>query len=126
MKIDGIFMVDGLIVNLDLSNNKLQGILPASIGALRHLKELHLYNNRIEGEVPITLRTMRQLQILYLNGNAFSGILPGLSHLVSSKTLVVKDNRNLSGDISKSLVAQCGNIDYSNCKPRSVKTDDGH
>ncbi|KAI6668465.1 hypothetical protein NL676_013518, partial [Syzygium grande] len=58
---------------LDLSSNKLFGVIPSSLGNLVELTSLHMNNNSRHGEIPVTLNYCRTLQILDLGENKISG-----------------------------------------------------
>jgi Leucine-rich repeat (LRR) protein len=79
---------------LDLSNNKLTGTIPSTIGNLTRLSTLNLSNNLLEGELPATFETtgyflgQHSLVLLDLSGNEnLSGMLP--QRLTSSSNMLV-------------------------------------
>ncbi len=49
------------------------GHLPACLGQLVHLENLHLDNNNFEGEVPKSLKSLEHLVVLKLENNKLSG-----------------------------------------------------
>ncbi len=49
------------------------GHLPACLGQLVHLENLHLDNNNFEGEIPKSLKCLEQLVVLKLEHNKLSG-----------------------------------------------------
>lgn len=49
----GVYLDEfGFVTKIRLSNNNLDGSLPASFGNLKHLKELELNNNKLRGMIP--------------------------------------------------------------------------
>jgi hypothetical protein len=61
---------------LDLSNNKLSGKIPLSIGALVNLKALVLHNNSLIGELPFSMKKLTNLTMLDVGENKLSGSIP--------------------------------------------------
>ncbi|XP_028788029.1 receptor-like protein EIX2 [Neltuma alba] len=74
--------------SLDLSTNRLTGILP-NLSSFSLLQDLDLTNNQLEGKIPESIGLMSQLESLRLGANNFSGViteshfknLSNLSHL---------------------------------------------
>ncbi|KVI08275.1 Concanavalin A-like lectin/glucanase, subgroup [Cynara cardunculus var. scolymus] len=88
---------------LDLSNNRLLGVLPPSLSRLKKLRVLVLDNNGFSGRLPSTIGQLRNLTELSLNSNSFSGRLPyELGNLVKLKSLDLSLNL-FSGDLPSSL-----------------------
>jgi pre-peptidase/Leucine Rich Repeat (LRR) protein len=118
------------VTGLDLSENGLQGTLPASLGNLVNLQSLDLEGNAVSGALPKTLGRLVNLRGLYLGLNQVSGALPReLGGLGQLQTLDLPFNRiagslppelgnlaslrilNLGGNqISGSIPAQLGNL----------------
>lgn len=61
---------------LALSNNRLNGQIPASYSVLTKLRVIELGGNLLSGELPARLSALSALEVLNLNGNRFSGVLP--------------------------------------------------
>jgi hypothetical protein len=61
---------------LDLSDNELKGAVPSSIGSLVHLKTLRLSYNYFTGPVPQSLEHLNQLELLHFHGNGLTGSMP--------------------------------------------------
>ncbi|KAL5098362.1 hypothetical protein RYX36_002689 [Vicia faba] len=76
---------------LDLSINKLHGILPSSIGNLTYLTYLDLHDNAIEGGIPSSIGQLCNLNIIDLSRNKMTGTLPefllGIQNCPSRKPL---------------------------------------
>ena len=99
------------VIQLDLSNNKLSGTIPSSLGNLTNLqilisttttlgihsyftwqpnkpKGLDLYNNRLSGSIPTSLGNLTNLTYLNLYNNQLSGpIPPELGNLTNLQNL---------------------------------------
>lgn len=52
------------------------GAIPASIGLLVHLENLHLDRNQFEGEIPKAIKSLERLVVLKLEHNRLSGAIP--------------------------------------------------
>ncbi|CAH8348805.1 unnamed protein product [Eruca vesicaria subsp. sativa] len=89
------------LTRLELSQNLLQGGLPASLGS-SSLQELHLNGQKLNGSVSV-LQNMTSLVEVDLQGNAFSGPIPDLSGLQSLRIFNVRDNQ-LTGVVPPSLI----------------------
>ncbi|XP_010424584.1 PREDICTED: receptor-like protein kinase 2 [Camelina sativa] len=61
---------------VDLSMNKLQGEIPASLGNLRSLNVLNLSNNEFSGSIPQSFGDLDKLESLDLSHNNLSGEIP--------------------------------------------------
>ncbi|PWA95598.1 protein kinase-like domain-containing protein [Artemisia annua] len=89
--------------SLKLGNNQLFGNLPSSIGSLVGLTTLSLENNRFKGTIPTTIGKLQKLQALGLDKNQFSGPIPdAIGNLSLLNTLYLGSN-NLEGQIPSSL-----------------------
>ncbi|KAK7390364.1 hypothetical protein VNO78_25669 [Psophocarpus tetragonolobus] len=84
------------LLHLDISNNKVSGLLPKDIGTiLPDIKYLNLSMNNFEGNLPTSIGKMQELEWLDLSNNHFSGELPkqlgttciDLQHLILSNNL---------------------------------------
>ena len=88
---------------LNLQNNSLSGVLPASLGNLTDLEILRLGDNRLTGPIPSTLGNLKSLKELELDGNQHSGrIPPELGKLTNLEILNLDDNQ-FSGPIPSTL-----------------------
>ncbi|KAH9716557.1 Receptor-like protein 13 [Citrus sinensis] len=61
---------------LDLSYNRINGIIPKWVDGLSQLSHLILGHNNLEGEVPVQLCKLNQLQLLDLSNNNLHGHIP--------------------------------------------------
>ncbi|XP_017629095.1 receptor kinase-like protein Xa21 [Gossypium arboreum] len=100
-------------IALDLSSNYLTGELPVAVENLKHLGEFYVSQNRLSGWLPNSLGKCASLEYLYMDGNLFGGPIP--SSLSSLRRLVELDvsENNLSGGIPKFLVT-FGELKYLN------------
>ncbi|KAI3706298.1 hypothetical protein L6452_23936 [Arctium lappa] len=84
---------------LDLSNNRISGEIPASLGNLKSLKSLNISNNNISGHIPVSFGNLKKIESLDLSHNKISGSIPrSLEKLDELGTLDVSNNR-LTGKI---------------------------
>ena len=96
---------DGRVTQLDLSDNRLLGRLPAALGRLDRLTRLDLSDNQITGRLPGALSALSALTRLDLSGNRITGAIPGaLGSLGSLNRLDLSDNR-ITGRLPGALSA---------------------
>ncbi|PWA35142.1 leucine-rich repeat protein [Artemisia annua] len=88
---------------LYLGHNQLFGSLPSSIGSLVGLTTLSLANNIFKGRIPTTIGKLQKLQYLSLSRNQFSGPIPGAIGNLSLLTILYLENNKLEGHIPSSL-----------------------
>lgn len=79
------------ITELNLSNNKLTGALPAEVGQLKELRILNLSNNQFTG-IPAEVGRLSQLEILDVSNNKITGLPLEIGNLKNLKTLNLKGN----------------------------------
>ncbi|MCP4221656.1 MAG: hypothetical protein GY765_43930, partial [bacterium] len=95
----GITVSGDHVVEIVLSSNRLEGNLPAALGALSHLRKLELRLNRLSGSIPTALADLNRLTYLNLGGNSLEGNIPvELSNLVNLTYLNLGGN-HLNGPI---------------------------
>ena len=103
---------------VNLSGNKIGGILPTFVG-IPNVEKLYLQQNKLYGEIPnlSTLTKLEELNLSYnefinpipdinnpnllnlnLSHNRFSGNIPNFSHLPNARKIILSHNR-LSGKI---------------------------
>jgi len=79
---------------LDLGNNNLTGNIPSTIGGLEGLQRLYLGGNKIEGSIQEDICQLKNLGELYLSNNAISGSIPNcISNLNRLQSLYLSSNR---------------------------------
>ncbi|KAJ8445525.1 hypothetical protein Cgig2_012413 [Carnegiea gigantea] len=65
-----------LMSALDLSSNKLSGLIPLELGDLQHLHSLNLSHNGLIGSIPSSLSNLKAVESLDLSFNNLSGMIP--------------------------------------------------
>lgn len=89
----GVGVSKGQVVSLSLSNNRLRGTLPASIGNFKSITSLSLTINQLTGPLPVSLGNLVTLTSLDLSSNSFSDTLPSsLGNLVNLTNLSINYN----------------------------------
>jgi anti-sigma28 factor (negative regulator of flagellin synthesis) len=95
----------GTITDIRISNNKLNGTIPDTIGRLQNLTVLKLPMNELGGLIPPELGSCKSLADVDLSSNAFYGAIPAeVGQCLQLGTLILNHNR-LSGTVPRSL---CG------------------
>lgn len=98
----------GNLVNLrslDLSYNRLTGILPNTLIYLQKLELMSLMNNHLEGTVPDFLADLPNLEVLYLWKNQLTGPIPENLGQNMNLTLLDLSSNHLNGSIPPDLCA---------------------
>ncbi|ETR73625.1 MAG: hypothetical protein OMM_00802 [Candidatus Magnetoglobus multicellularis str. Araruama] len=107
----GVNCEDGNIVRLNLSNNQLNGTIPAELGQLSSLQSLILSNNQLTGSLSAELGQLSNLQSLVLSRNQLAGNIPSeLAQLSNLQSLLLNDNQ-LTGSIPPEL-SQLSHLEY--------------
>ncbi|MCY4083157.1 MAG: hypothetical protein OXF54_23145 [Caldilineaceae bacterium] len=75
---------DGRVTGLALSDNGLNGSIPAALGSLDSMAWLALRRNQLSGSIPAALGDLSSLSHLYLDGNPLTGCVPRGLHSVPS------------------------------------------
>ena len=102
----GVTADDGRVIELDLSQNQLNGQIPAEIGRLTDLVDLDLFGNQLRGEIPPEIGSLGNVTRLALWANQLSGsIPPELGNLASLEWMALGINE-LTGEIP----AEIGNL----------------
>lgn len=105
--------INGRLAQLNLSNNRLSGVLPTSIGNFSGLKILLLNGNKLSGEVPPEIGGLKSVLKLDLSRNSFSGeIPPEISHC-SSLTYLDLSRNQLTGPMPPQI-SQLRILNYLN------------
>ncbi|XP_052477588.1 receptor-like protein EIX1 isoform X2 [Gossypium raimondii] len=61
---------------IKLSNNRLNGSIPSSMGTLQSIVSLHLQKNHLSGEIPLSLNNCTDLILLDAGENELHGSIP--------------------------------------------------
>ena len=102
---------NGRVQGISLSENGLQGILPAEIGDLTNLKWLFLNGNEIRGEISDTITQLTNLEDLWLGENQLGGAIPeGMDSMTNLQYLALDDN-DISGGLPATMMSM-SNLRY--------------
>ncbi|XP_024974098.1 LRR receptor-like serine/threonine-protein kinase RPK2 [Cynara cardunculus var. scolymus] len=89
---------------LDVSQNRISGILPSSFGELGSLVVLNLSRNLLHGEIPVDFSKIKDLRGLSLSRNNLSGPIPTSFGKLKSLEVLELFSNSLSGPIPEDLV----------------------
>ena len=90
----------GRVKELRLTQNNLEGPIPAELGSLDELETLSFWSNKLNGAIPSELGKLNNLETLWLAGNDLSGAIPDeLGRLVKLWTMSFAGNPGLSGTL---------------------------
>ncbi|CAN6177845.1 unnamed protein product [Urochloa humidicola] len=93
------------LVELDVSTNRLTGVIPEALGDLKNLTFLGLYQNRLTGVIPPSIGLLPRLNDIEIYDNQLSGELPPELDKHSPLGNVEVCNNNLSGTLPETLCA---------------------
>ncbi|XP_075663887.1 receptor-like protein EIX1 [Castanea sativa] len=88
-----------LVKSIDLSSNKLNGVIPEEIGVLDGLISLNLSNNLLTGKITSNIGLLYSLEVLDLSDNKLCGEIPSTLSLIDRLNFLNLRNNNLSGRI---------------------------
>jgi kexin len=88
-----------------VTEEKLNGSIPAALGRLSELTVLYLHRNNLTGEVPGALNSLSNLEQLYLYNNELTGISDQLGAGMASLKQLFAHRNELSGGIPTGLAA---------------------
>lgn len=83
-----------------LDSNAIVGSIPPELGKLKSLQLLMLSNNLLSESIPDALSGMSSMRYLYLSGNQLSGHIPNSFCNMNNLTVLSLSNNNLSGEIN--------------------------
>lgn len=102
---------------MDISNNKISGSIPSSLGYLEHLLKLNLSRNQLTGFIPAEFGNLRSVMEIDLSDNHLSGLIPQELSQIQNMFLLRLENNNLSGDVISlinCLSLSVLNVSYNN------------
>jgi Leucine-rich repeat (LRR) protein len=120
----GVTCGTGVVEQLTLSGNNLDGPLPVEIGDLVNLITVDLSGNSLTGSIPTTIGTMTALETVDLSNNQLSGALPTeIGNLTALITLDISSNAGLTGPLPAAMTSLLAldSFDYSStdlCEPQ--------
>ncbi|KAF3774039.1 putative LRR receptor-like serine/threonine-protein kinase [Nymphaea thermarum] len=89
--------------NLELNSNQIEGTIPLALANLTKLIASGLSSNKIKGLIPLNVGQMHSLQVLLLDNNALEGLIPlSIYQLVRMYVFYFQHNM-LFGSISSSI-----------------------
>ena len=88
-----------LVKSIDLSSNKLIGVIPKEIVMLNGLISLNLSRNLLTGKITSDIGLLHSLEVLDLSDNKLGGEIPSTISLIDSLNSLNLRNNNLSGRI---------------------------
>ncbi|KAK4413248.1 Receptor-like protein EIX2 [Sesamum alatum] len=81
------------LVSVELSDNRLDGLIPDAFGSSVFLEYLDLSGNQLQGEIPRSFSNLSRLHVLDLSHNRLSGLVPELRGFVSLRELHLSHNK---------------------------------
>ncbi|XP_030441733.2 receptor-like protein EIX2 [Syzygium oleosum] len=90
-----------LMVNLDLSSNKLIGPIPGELTLLSGLRGLNLSRNFLSGGIPTMIGYVKSLESLDLSNNHLSGTIPQSFSAFTSLSKLNLSHNNFTGPIPR-------------------------
>lgn len=101
------------LITLDLSYNRLTGQLPVDIGSgFGLLENMTLAGNNLDGQLPTSIAQLTSLKVLNLQENNFTGSIQDTSTIPNLRVLRLGNNR-LDGDFPFSLTQNRNLIELS-------------
>ncbi|KAJ0896900.1 putative non-specific serine/threonine protein kinase [Helianthus annuus] len=88
-----------LVVNMDLSSNKLTGEIPPEITTLAMLMGINLSHNHLSGSIPDSIGKMKALNSIDFSDNQLNGTIPPSMAALNFLEFMNLSHNNLSGRI---------------------------
>ena len=124
---EGVKCRAGHVIALRLTEKKITGTIPESIGDLSYLTSLNIYKNNLTGTLPKSLSNLTQLTFLSLRSNQLNGPLPESIGKLSQLEILALGNNQFSGSIPNSIgnliqleVMYLDNNQLSGVLPKSI------
>lgn len=92
---------------LNLTKNRLSGVIPQDIGLMGGLEELYLAHNNLSGHIPESLENMASLYQLDLSFNRLDGKVPSRGAFSNASGFSFGGNLGLCGGISELHLPPC-------------------
>ena len=89
---------------LSLSDNRLQGSIPAALGRMTNLTTLAMARNELTGSIPAELEDLANLRTLKLSGNQLTGCIPTALKQVPDNDVAALGLSDCGAGISPDLV----------------------
>ncbi|KAK9081966.1 hypothetical protein Syun_030948 [Stephania yunnanensis] len=102
------------LLYVHLADNSFTGSLPVEVGNFEYLVEMDVSNNYLEGEIPNTLGKCLSLQQLSLMGNSFRGSIPPSFSSLQGLTFLDLSQNNFSGEIPMFLQNLSSSLEFLN------------
>ncbi|RAL49707.1 hypothetical protein DM860_001998 [Cuscuta australis] len=114
---------DSRVVELNISQMELSGVIPPQVGNLSSLYVLDLSHNQFAGRLPDTMGNLRRLRVVELGSNRFSGEIPSwlFSQLPELQVLSLADNRFSGGVTGGALRNISGGLRVLDLSNNSLK-----
>ncbi len=116
----GVTVRNNHVVEINLFNNNLQGVIPSSIGDLEKLESLNLAFNGITGELPKEIAQLTRLRVLKIEMNRIKGELPLELGRMRSLMELTAFNNFITGSIPESI-GEIKNLKILNLSSNSLK-----
>ncbi|XP_058109239.1 probable LRR receptor-like serine/threonine-protein kinase At3g47570 [Magnolia sinica] len=102
-KFNGTLLKQVGAAKINMSRNSFTGSLLLEVDNLENIREMDVSENKLSGEIPDTLGKCQSMELLYMHGNLFQGTIP--ESLRNLKGIIELDlsRNNLSGQIPKYL-----------------------
>ncbi|KAL3941684.1 MAG: hypothetical protein SGBAC_003997 [Bacillariaceae sp.] len=101
---------NGMLIEIKLSNEQLDGVLPTEWGFFTHLKSIDLSNNGLQGNIPEELYDLTGLEQIFLYKNQFDGTISSKIGKLFDLTHFHVSHNKISGSIPVELGSVRQNI----------------
>jgi hypothetical protein len=107
----------GRVIRVALTDQNVQGSIPADLALLSHLQSLELDGNDFTGTVPSTLTALTALTHLSLEHNRLTGTMPFCvdDNNDNNTTIIIDTNNGVRPSSLTELSADCGEVSCRCC-----------
>lgn len=88
---------------MDLSRNRLNGVIPPTMGELKNLRVLKVNENKLSGSIPLGMFNASQIEVLMLRSNAFTGSIPTQVGILANSRIISMSHNLFKGTIPTEL-----------------------